>query len=175
MKRILLVLPIFLLASCGWFADEEVENQVNALRDKSSQVLEQGKDTADEIKAKSEAVRDQVKTKVEDVDAAFQEIKEAEEAVSRVFGSRYEIDMEREKSDLCLTDDECIVVEYEGCCSKVRAINKTYLERYNTTATWQKDDTDCSQVVCEDLSAYTQTACRPDHMGAQRCVLTKPE
>ncbi len=155
-------------------ANQEAQNQANALREKSQQAIEKSKQAADTIKTKSEDIRSGIKTKADNAEAALQEIKEAEDAVSQVFGSRYEIDMEREKSDLCLTTDECIVVEFAGCCSTVRAINKANLQKYNATAAWQKDDTDCSLVECEDISEYTQTACRPDLLGAQRCILTKP-
>ncbi len=175
MKQAIFIIGItFFLSGCSWFSKEEAQNKANALKEKSLEYLEQGKETAEDIRQQAEGVRDGIKQRVDDVGTAVQEIREAEEAVGNVFGARYKIDIEREKSDLCLSDDECVVVEFEGCCSTLRALNKEYLEHYNNTPAWQKDDTDCSQVVCEDISEYTKAACLPSQLGAQRCMLVKP-
>ena len=39
--------------------------------------------------------------------------------------------------DLCTVDGDCALVPYEGCCSSVLSVNKSFVSEYNTHPEWK--------------------------------------
>lgn len=156
------------------FSRNDINNQADQLKGAAAEALQQGKATVAEVERTSEAVRETIENKVNDLETATKEVQEAKEAMGQLFEDSQQIDLEREKSDLCTDSTECMVVEYKGCCSTLRAINKAYFEEYQNTPLWQSDDVDCTLIQCKDLSQLTATECKADPLGVRRCLLRRP-
>ena len=73
--------------------------------------------------------------------------------------------------DICEQDSDCIVVDYDGCCSSKIAINKKYREDYVNHPEWQKDNVDCAVVECMEFSNKQSSKCLEDSNSIERCTL----
>ena len=74
----------------------------------------------------------------------------------------------------CEVDADCIYVEYDHCCTSVRAINRAYLEEYYAHPEWQGVDlSTCMDIPCvrvpfEDIDPEL-SFCLHDEQGIGRC------
>jgi len=69
---------------------------------------------------------------------------------------------EMRESDMtkCQADADCIVVKYSSCCGATKkAINKMYLEEYNSYKERQNFDEKACTVICADDSNITDAVC----------------
>ena len=73
--------------------------------------------------------------------------------------------------DICEQDSDCIVIDYDGCCSSTKAINKKYRNEYVNHPEWQKDNVDCAVVECMELSDKQSSKCLEDLNSIKRCNL----
>ncbi|RMD58996.1 hypothetical protein D6833_12145 [Candidatus Parcubacteria bacterium] len=64
----------------------------------------------------------------------------------------------------CVTDSDCVVVPYEGCCEQFRAINTRYKKAYLKNG-WQK-------MTPQEAELCTRVECSPQFRGepAAACV-----
>lgn len=72
--------------------------------------------------------------------------------------------------DLCVQDKDCIIVPHNHCCgSTKKAVNRDYLDIYNSHPEWQKFDDGyvCARIgICPDDSNVNSARCED-----ARCVL----
>jgi hypothetical protein len=83
-------------------------------------------------------------------------------------------DVEEQDLSVCLKDSDCIVVQYQHCCgSTKRAINKKYLDLYNSKPEWQTfDGAGCEFIgICPDDSYVTDATCEADDGYQGQCRL----
>lgn len=80
--------------------------------------------------------------------------------------------IEEQDIDICRSDFDCIVVPYNHCCgSTKRAIDKKYLELYQSKPEWQTFKGSCHLMgLCPDDSHVTQAACERRN-ETSRCLL----
>ena len=74
----------------------------------------------------------------------------------------------------CIQNSDCIVVDYESCCSFYRAINKKYLDEYNKYPEWRKDEKSlelCSVIECISPRNTNLSICNKQN---NRCELIYP-
>lgn len=87
--------------------------------------------------------------------------------------SSNQIPATQENIDVCIDDQDCIIVPYSSCCgSTKRAINKKNKELYDSHPEWQKlsnpsicnvigmcaDDTGVNKAICEGQDAVKRCA-----------------
>jgi len=86
--------------------------------------------------------------------------------------SVYKTTITRNNLQKCEEDSECIIVPYSSCCgSTKKAINKDYLDEYNSHPSWQKfeDPERCALMgFCGYDSEVTSAKC--DNGGCVKVI-----
>lgn len=143
--------------------------------DQTKETLGKGKEAAKKLEVNALKIRDDVQQKVGEFQKAVREVQEAQDAISTLLGSNQS--SSDVPFDLCTVDEDCILVSYEGCCSSVISINRSFVSKYNAHPEWSgKNNTpSCVQERC--LGMFDENSlpvCQSDGDGKKRCGLMPP-
>lgn len=142
---------------------------------KTKETIERGKETTKKLEENALQVRDNIQQKVEEFQTAVQEVQEAQAAISAFLGSGPS--SSALSFDLCTVDGDCALVPYEGCCSSVLSVNKSFVSEYNTHPEWKTlgNDVDCAEIECLDMfDDNALPVCQLNASGQKRCGLMPP-
>src|SRR3990167_3028463 len=87
--------------------------------------------------------------------------------------------LEENGLNICKSDSDCIYVPYNHCCTTFRAINKNYLDEYNSHPEWQGVDRQaCIDIPCSSTAPFGEmdpasSRCVSDYDGIKgnsRCI-----
>ncbi len=157
----------FVLQGCNLSLKDDLQQAAEDVRDKTTEAVDKGKEAANDVKEGALEIKKDIESKIDDIDQAMIEIGDARKAIDRIFNSSAPNIIYS-----CEKDEDCIVVDYEGCCTKKASIHKSNLDKYNKFPSWQKDTINCSEVECTDMSDRTTPKCLAGDTGVKRCTLT---
>ncbi len=164
------LLFVFILSACEMFTKDDLKKTADDVRLQTEQAITKGKEAANEIKEGTLQIKQDIETKIDDIDQAMKEVSEAKQAIDRIFNSSVP-----DSIFSCSTDADCIVVEYEGCCTNKTSINKESLSQYNKNPSWRKDSVNCSSVECGEVPQSVVAKCVSNASGIKQCTVVGGE
>jgi len=82
----------------------------------------------------------------------------------------FNFDVPYDRLDTCEEDADCILIDYQGCYTDKKPINKRYHKQYLREPYWQKDLNDCVSTTKDWFVDGEELKCRVMNDGAKRCT-----
>jgi hypothetical protein len=140
----------------------------NGATDAAKNAADTVKETTDELKTQAVETKDRIDEKLAQAEQVADGIVNLQKSIEELFGNS---DVTIQDIDLCETADDCAIVDYDGCCTKNKAINKQFVDQYYTIPQLQKDEINCAIVSCSTPPEIDSVTCEADAKQIKRCVL----